>query len=374
MKLNIGKNIKRLRGEKGVTQEQLAEVMNVTCAAVSKWERGETFPDITLLQPLAYYFGITIDELMGYDSERVKAQIDDTLGEYWKQYRKATKEGYEAARDIIASAYRAYPGDYRVMACYMWFIAGGSADNDPKVLLAHRDEFLSICAKILDGCNDDRLRLDAWNMRAKILQAEGRTDEALAIYRREFTDWYQTCGQKSEQLFAKGTDEYAFWVRKNLYELFGFAADKLGRTVFFDKGLTNAEKVEKTLLYGELLIEAYEKTGEDAFLVVANGFLGRVENDLCYRGGTDGEVAEVMDKHLQTLALLDACVPENSVIKDAVFSGNPFWAGVNGTLAGYLAASLKGMKEGRRAELLENPKYTDVLAKYADANCKRRPQ
>ena len=44
MEITIGTNVKRLRAEKGVTQEQLAEAMNVTCAAVSKWERGETPP------------------------------------------------------------------------------------------------------------------------------------------------------------------------------------------------------------------------------------------------------------------------------------------------------------------------------------------
>ena len=69
MKMTIGTNIKRLRAAKEITQEQLSVAMNVTCAAVSKWERGETYPDITLLQPLAYYFGVTLDELMGYDQE-----------------------------------------------------------------------------------------------------------------------------------------------------------------------------------------------------------------------------------------------------------------------------------------------------------------
>ena len=71
MEITIGTNIKRLRSDKGITQEQLAEAMNVTCAAVSKWERSETYPDITMLQPLAFYFGVSLDELMGYDKKRV---------------------------------------------------------------------------------------------------------------------------------------------------------------------------------------------------------------------------------------------------------------------------------------------------------------
>ena len=50
MKMTIGANIKRLRMAKNTTEEQLSVAMNVTCAAVSKWERGETYPDITLIR------------------------------------------------------------------------------------------------------------------------------------------------------------------------------------------------------------------------------------------------------------------------------------------------------------------------------------
>ncbi len=72
MEMTIGANIKRLRTAKNITQEQLSVAMNVTCAAVSKWERGETYPDITLLQPLAYFFEVTLDELMGYDQKKFR--------------------------------------------------------------------------------------------------------------------------------------------------------------------------------------------------------------------------------------------------------------------------------------------------------------
>ena len=48
MEIKVGSNIKRLRTAKNITQEQLSTAMNVTCAAVSKWERGETYPDISI--------------------------------------------------------------------------------------------------------------------------------------------------------------------------------------------------------------------------------------------------------------------------------------------------------------------------------------
>lgn len=64
--MTIGENIKRLRQNKGVTQELLGEVLGISGQAVSKWENESALPDIMILPKLADYFGISIDELMGY--------------------------------------------------------------------------------------------------------------------------------------------------------------------------------------------------------------------------------------------------------------------------------------------------------------------
>lgn len=64
--MTIGTNIKRLRQNKGVTQEALGEVLGISGQAVSKWENESALPDILILPKLADYFGISIDELMGY--------------------------------------------------------------------------------------------------------------------------------------------------------------------------------------------------------------------------------------------------------------------------------------------------------------------
>lgn len=65
--IKINRNIATFRKIKGVTQEDLAGVMKVSSQAVSKWERGKCCPDITLLPELARYFGISVDELIGYE-------------------------------------------------------------------------------------------------------------------------------------------------------------------------------------------------------------------------------------------------------------------------------------------------------------------
>ena len=62
-----GAVIKRLREKKNLTQEELAQKIFVTSKAVSKWETGRGFPDISLLEPLAKALGISIIELLSGD-------------------------------------------------------------------------------------------------------------------------------------------------------------------------------------------------------------------------------------------------------------------------------------------------------------------
>ena len=61
--MNIGNNIKQLRQQKKLTQEQVAEKLGVSYQAVSKWENNANTPDITLLPKIAELFGISIDAL-----------------------------------------------------------------------------------------------------------------------------------------------------------------------------------------------------------------------------------------------------------------------------------------------------------------------
>ena len=357
MEMTIGANIKRLRTSKNITQEQLSVAMNVTCAAVSKWERGETYPDITPLQPLAYFFGVTIDELMGYNQEKIQAEIDEVLD----LYRSCWRNNPQKAREIIVKAYRDYPNDYWIMHYYMWNIGGDLADNDPAILIANKEEFFAICDKILEGCTEEGLRLNAWNMRAKILHAEGKTEEALEIYRTKFTDWFTTGAQKTEQLFAKDTGEYYFHVQKNMYELVDFAADKLGRKVFFDPSISMKEKTERALCYGNLMLSAFEETGEAFFLRLADSFLGRMENDLCYRGGTDEMVIALMDKNLYTKQKLEELRAENEALDH---SYDRYSKDARDNLFKFAVDYRASAKVGRRAELLKNQAYKVVLEKY----------
>ena len=79
MNLNIGTKIKKLRTERKITQEELAEKMGVSFQAVSKWETNATAPDISLLPKLALYFGISMDELFSMNADDYLLRIRQML-------------------------------------------------------------------------------------------------------------------------------------------------------------------------------------------------------------------------------------------------------------------------------------------------------
>ena len=68
--MNIAASIARLRRERGMTQEALAEVIGVSPQTISKWENNTTYPDIALLPVLADVFGVTIDVLYGREMQQ----------------------------------------------------------------------------------------------------------------------------------------------------------------------------------------------------------------------------------------------------------------------------------------------------------------
>lgn len=87
MNLLIGENIKKVRLERGLTQEEVATHLGISFQSISKWERGDGYPDITMLPALADYFGTSIDELLGA-SEMVKRTIYNEINRVWDENNK----------------------------------------------------------------------------------------------------------------------------------------------------------------------------------------------------------------------------------------------------------------------------------------------
>lgn len=108
-KLLIGEVIYRLRKEKGITQEQLANFIGVSTAAVSKWESGNSYPDITLLPVIATIFNVTIDMLLNF---KIELSHEEVMKIYSECESIFSINNLEKAIEVSKSYVNRHPGSY----------------------------------------------------------------------------------------------------------------------------------------------------------------------------------------------------------------------------------------------------------------------
>ena len=108
MQIKIGKVIQRLRKERNLTQEQLAKFIGVSTPAVSKWESGNSYPDIELLPLLADFFNVSIDKLLNYKIDLSEEEVMKIYKELESGFAKieidlSTEEPKEEFRQDLES-------------------------------------------------------------------------------------------------------------------------------------------------------------------------------------------------------------------------------------------------------------------------------
>ena len=89
--IKLGEKIKSLRNQKNISQEVLANYLGVSFQAVSKWENGNTMPDVTMIPAIASFFGISTDELFDFNLFEMEKQVEAICHEAYK-YRFTEKE------------------------------------------------------------------------------------------------------------------------------------------------------------------------------------------------------------------------------------------------------------------------------------------
>lgn len=130
MELPIGKIILTLRKKNSVTQEQLADAVGVSVPAVSKWETGNSYPDITLLMPIARYFGVTVDGLLHYESDISPERVNEIVKECTKRFEA---DGFRAGSDLCDGYLTEYPNNlylkYQLSGLLPWYAAKCGEDE-----------------------------------------------------------------------------------------------------------------------------------------------------------------------------------------------------------------------------------------------------
>ena len=112
MNMDIGSAIKKLRMDRKITQEEVAEYLGISFQAVSKWETGTTMPDITLLPKIADFFGVRIDNLFSVDHEDELNRIEESLA------YGVSEQSYLYAKRILEASLQDDPDNVRALKLY----------------------------------------------------------------------------------------------------------------------------------------------------------------------------------------------------------------------------------------------------------------
>ncbi len=116
MKQSIGQIIKGLRKERGFTQEELAEMLNISAQSVSKWENDTSMPDISQIVPLASVFGVTTDTLFGIQGVSDEEAVEGILREAFKPLNDPMeKEDVLRRYEILREGLKIYPNNIRLL-------------------------------------------------------------------------------------------------------------------------------------------------------------------------------------------------------------------------------------------------------------------
>lgn len=150
--IRFSNNLIRLRQERKLTQQQLASFIGVTKGTISKWETGQSMPDIFMLPRLAAYFDVSIDELLGYEPQLNKEQIKkiylDLAAEFGTQ---PFEETMQKSCTFVKKYYACYPFLYQM--CCLWlnhFMLAGSRKRQEDILNSITD----LCNHIISNCDD----------------------------------------------------------------------------------------------------------------------------------------------------------------------------------------------------------------------------
>lgn len=150
MSKNFSDNFKSMRKQRGLTQEQIAETLGVSCQAVSKWETNSSYPDISLLPIIADYFGVSVDYLIGHDTSKQNEEINTVcaqVGELFDQGR------YCEVIPILREMLIKHPGNEKLMYNLAWALSGTCRDSEENY-----QEAILLYYKILEISTDTEMR------------------------------------------------------------------------------------------------------------------------------------------------------------------------------------------------------------------------
>ncbi len=157
--IKLGEKIKSLRKQRNISQEVFANYLGVSFQAVSKWENGNTMPDVAMIPAIASFFGVTTDELFDFNLYEVEKKVEAIVDEYSK-YWDTDKE---KAEQVIRDGLKKYPGNDVLLNCLIGVMSE----------LGKNDEVITIGKALIESTKYDDVRFDAYRIMAEAYKAKG---------------------------------------------------------------------------------------------------------------------------------------------------------------------------------------------------------
>lgn len=186
MQLIIGEKLKKLRRDRNLTQEEVAEHLGISFQAISKWERGDGYPDITMLPALANYFSVTVDDLIGMEEIAAASKLDE-INLTWAENRKAGK--HQENVKLMREALKTYPGNALLLmqlSASLERLEGTEVEKK-----GYLKESIAVLEQILHYCADSEIRGAALANIADAYMRDGDYDKALE-YAEKLPNFYKT--------------------------------------------------------------------------------------------------------------------------------------------------------------------------------------
>ena len=183
MRLTISKNIRAFRKRRGLTQEQLAEVLGVTTGAVYKWESGLSFPELPMIVELADFFDTSVDALLGYEMKDNRLEATVTR---LQEYRRSKD------RDGLAEAEKAlkkYPHSFQIVSESAALYRAFGFDSGDKALFRRALELLEQSRLLLSQNEDPQISEQTiYGRIAETYLGLGETDKAIELWKAHNAD------------------------------------------------------------------------------------------------------------------------------------------------------------------------------------------
>lgn len=180
MRLKLNENIKKLRKQHGMTQEQLAEAMGVSVGAVSKWESGQSNPELSLVAELADFFGVSVDVLLGYT---LKSSSRENVISHIR--RLNLEKRFDEAPAEIAKALQKYPNCFEIVYHSAILFSNLSLErHDPEAMNRALELFERSCG-LIDQNTDPEISLSTIQNRIAMIYAHREQyDKAIELMRK----------------------------------------------------------------------------------------------------------------------------------------------------------------------------------------------